>query len=283
MTNYYYRDGSPFTGNEDEIQLGKTGVSGTITTYSACTRCGGSGIYSTYHGVCYRCGGHRFEQNNTRVFTKARLDQLNAQAERKATKAAEVQRVRLQESIKEVEAILPGFNAARIQASLMVSNGLPNEIREHANERTQDYLKSRLYKLSSLLDSAFWTEARGTYLLSLVSDVSAKLAEVTDRTVSEEAARADHTQWPEEGRRVVTGTIVGFKEQVSHFGLVHKMILKAGVHTYYGTVPASLEGTLEFLKGKEVSLTATVERSPKDPLFAFLKRPTKAQIIEAAA
>lgn len=90
-----------------------------------------------------------------------------------------------------------------------------------------------------------------------------------------------------EGRVAVTGTIAVVKWKDNDFGGAFKMIVDFGNGTKaWMTAPNHLtdwatglahdagHGRLEdILKGVEVNVTATFEKAPGDPLFAFAKRP----------
>lgn len=79
-----------------------------------------------------------------------------------------------------------------------------------------------------------------------------------------------------EGKVTFEGVILGFKIQESDFGSVEKMIVKtAEGWTVYVSTPSNISPD----KGDTVRLTATLTPSDSDPLFAFGKRPSKAQIV----
>jgi len=84
-----------------------------------------------------------------------------------------------------------------------------------------------------------------------------------------------------EGRLTVTGEIVSTKTVESDYGITYKMVVKTDEGwAVWCTIPTSIS---EAEKGDRVTFTATLERSDKDPLFAFAKRPTKAEIVQVAA
>jgi len=80
-----------------------------------------------------------------------------------------------------------------------------------------------------------------------------------------------------EGRIVITGTVLAFKWQSSHFGDVLKMLVQddRGFRVW-GSAPKSLD---DAERESRVTFTATVTASDKDAKFGFFKRPTKAEII----
>jgi hypothetical protein len=82
----------------------------------------------------------------------------------------------------------------------------------------------------------------------------------------------------QEGRGVITGTVLSVKWQENNFGGSYKMLVQSDSGwRVYGTVPSGL-GT--DIKGLRVTFTATVEA--KEANFGFFSRPTKASVIEAA-
>lgn len=85
------------------------------------------------------------------------------------------------------------------------------------------------------------------------------------------------------GRQVITGKVLSCKTQESMYGISHKWLIQddSGLK-YWGTIPSSIEGTFEELKGTTVELTATVEPKDGDLTFGFYKRPTKASLKEVA-
>jgi hypothetical protein len=90
-----------------------------------------------------------------------------------------------------------------------------------------------------------------------------------------------------EGRTTVTGQIVSLKWQTSYYGrresTVQKMVVRAAAGwAVWATVPAGLPAA-DLEVGAEIEFQATVERSDRDPLFGFAKRPTRARLLETEA
>jgi hypothetical protein len=83
------------------------------------------------------------------------------------------------------------------------------------------------------------------------------------------------------GRVVVTGEVLSIRDKETAYGRVWKMTVRAAQgFRVWVTVPAELD--LDALPhGTWVRFTATLTPSDDDALFAFGKRPTKAEIIEA--
>lgn len=97
-----------------------------------------------------------------------------------------------------------------------------------------------------------------------------------------------------EGRQVVTGILLGIRDQESDWGVVDKMLVvdDRGFKVWC-TVPEALweigrdgakrddaDCARKWLIRKRVSFTVTVEKSRKDECFGFGKRPTKPSVIE---
>ena len=82
-----------------------------------------------------------------------------------------------------------------------------------------------------------------------------------------------------EGKQLVTGTILGFKEVESDFGSSTKMIVRLDgtFAKVYVTLPASIAENAE--RGSHIQFSANFKRSTDDQFFAFGSRPTKASIL----
>jgi hypothetical protein len=98
-----------------------------------------------------------------------------------------------------------------------------------------------------------------------------------------------------EGKVIVTGTVLSVKWQESAYGGSLKMLVESDEGwKVWSSVPKSLQGTSALVGGEEwkfsqdvqagerIEFTATLTPSDKDPLFAFAKRPTKAQVLTTA-
>ena len=128
----------------------------------------------------------------------------------------------------------------------------------------------------------------------ILSDLAAKLAQwgsLSDKQVAlalKIARELDAPTTPKvdavEGRQVIQGRVASVKEQEGAYGLTLKMLVvvatPAGEWRTWGTVPSSLLG--KRLRGAIVKFTATVEASRDDKAFSFFRRPTNAELLEAA-
>lgn len=92
-------------------------------------------------------------------------------------------------------------------------------------------------------------------------------AQLEAQRAAEKAIAADCPN----GRVNITGTMLKWEVRDSDFGSVTKMLVKsADGFVVWGSMPVGISTDQ---KGQEVSFTATVEPSEKDPKFGFFKRP----------
>ncbi len=132
-------------------------------------------------------------------------------------------------------------------------------------ELTIEDMVSKLVKYGSISDKA--TAFIGT-LLTKITDRPALEA----NKVAERESAADCPT----GRIEITGTVLGFKEQESGFGISVKALIQADSgFKVYGSAFSGIE------KGSRVTFTATVTPSDTDSKFGFFKRPKIAQRAES--
>jgi len=86
------------------------------------------------------------------------------------------------------------------------------------------------------------------------------------------------------GRCLVVGTIVGTKWQESSFGETLKMIIEVvgedgTAWKAWGTVPPSVQGDRDAMRGKRIEIKATFTPAPDDSSFAFFKRPIVKELV----
>lgn len=106
-----------------------------------------------------------------------------------------------------------------------------------------------------------------------------KLAGEAAKRAAEKAAEPTAVAAPRAEERITfEATILGVRSQESQYGTQLKALYQVktadGAWKAWGTVPAALLRAEGELKGMRVKLCAGVEPSPKDPCFAFLRRPT---------
>jgi hypothetical protein len=85
------------------------------------------------------------------------------------------------------------------------------------------------------------------------------------------------------GRREISGQVVSIKWHTSRYGrresTVQKMVVKTDAGwAVWATVPPGLPAA-DVEVGIEIQFEATIQKSDRDPLFGFAKRPTKARIL----
>lgn len=80
-----------------------------------------------------------------------------------------------------------------------------------------------------------------------------------------------------EGRQEFTGVIVSAKLHEGEYGVSTKITVKMttpeGIWLAWGTCPAGVHGSLEELRGRQITIKATLSAG-NEPHFAFFKRPT---------
>jgi len=231
-----------------------------------CTRCGGSGIYSRFHGTCFRCGGNgkdpqasfRWTLEGTtpeaKAFVAGELNKLVARREKAAAKKA-VQRQSKVAALREAHPVIADLDIiVKDEDQQDLAAALPGfvwNVRETA------------HRFGNL------TEKQEAAVVKVLAQTRQRLVERAEQRESAEDAP--------EGRVVIEGEVVSVKVKETHFGsrLVFT-VRDARGFLVWGTVPAALD-TVE--RGSKVRFTATLTRSDKDAKFAFAKRPSKAEIL----
>jgi hypothetical protein len=225
----------------------KTSKAGDPVVWSSCGRCGGAGYFNCFshihQGKCFACGG-----------AKGRYVPLQrvAASARKAAKAA------AKAAIERHEAPRRAARAAR--AFLKAHKGLAVALRTDSN-----------------IGRSFARQlARKGFL-------SGRQVEVAHEVAAKIAARAEiaEVEVPE-GRQQVEGKVVSVKETVTQFGITDKMLVEV-MHDgcrfkVFGTVPRAISSVE---RGDSVRFVATLQ--PKERGFGFFSRPSKAEVVEAAA
>jgi hypothetical protein len=129
------------------------------------------------------------------------------------------------------------------------------------------------------------------YLEKLVYTIDHRAKLEAERDAQREAERAAAADCPE-GRLVVRGRVRSVKQVETQYGMTWKMLVQSE-HGWkcYGTVPQSIAGeigpllkwysdgeTATLTQEVNVTVTATLTRSPNDEKFGFFKRPAKATL-----
>lgn len=235
----------------------------TVKWLDVCGRCGGTGIYchySHYNGVCYGCGG-----TGNKGVTKRRLytEAGYAKVEALKVKAAEKKAAKL--AAKKAAAV--EVNRAKVGAEVWDAIAAWNdEGGEHSGKNNLTILDIFSRGLNwELSDKAAEHLARcWANKLKWDAERAAKDAEAEDVT---------------EGRYTVVGKVISVKGCSTDFGWVYKMLVDCGTFRAYGSVPKGLD--INTLAGSEIKFTATFKAKEKG--FGFFSRPTKPELLEAAA
>lgn len=233
-----------------------------------CYRCGGQGGSTSWPGfTCFRCGGSGVDpryfdwavpaswtDDEIKIWDDKRvarnLKAKNRAADRKAAKREAAQNEFL-------DTLDDAIRTQLLAAFDNTENTIITDIRH----------KFRQY--GGLSDKQV------DFVLQLAEE---------DREAAIAAANAPVVPQVEEGKRTITGTIVGLKWKTSQFGYNPVDVLKMTVALddgtrVWGTVPTSIFSEAEI--GTRVTFTATVKRGDRDETFGFFKRPTKASVAEA--
>ena len=228
------------------------GMTDDQTVTFECGRCGGSGRIESFghveNGICFECDG-----NPAAARTTYTVGELRAKARRDAT---DRDRRRAKEAAR----------ASELDAWKAKHEDVVTYLRPHAEA----------WKGSVLLRD----------LAKQVFSYGRVLTDDQVKEVREDAARdAGKAATPAlvEGRRELTGTVLGVKSSEGYYGqIVYRMTVDLGDGTRVnGTAPAALLD-LGVGRGDMVTFTALVERSRGDHTFGFYKRPSKASAVLAA-
>lgn len=269
MIELFHRDGTL------EKSVESTPAKGFIQVRQSCHRCGGSGRYSSYHGTCFRCGGNGVDPTPGKLYTRAKLDQLNAaQAKRRQTKE-DAHLAKCKAALAEVQAEVEGFDVARIQAQLIVSSGLSEANSKHNS------LRRHFATISDMIDKQLWTAPAAKHLIRVLGWYNDSLAKIeAERRAADEAVK-NPGNWVRAGKQSIEGKVLTtkWKEQrvgngyYSHYVETLKMLVQDDHgRKFWGTCPKCWG---ESIKGCTVRFNATVETSADDKMFGFYKRPSK--------
>ncbi len=236
------------------------------TRATDCSRCGGSGTYTTYHGRCFGCGGtgrrgtEKVLVFDVRVPADDRADIRAAEARRKELNRHAAQERKRERAASEAEA-----NLAALEREYP---GITEAF--EADHHIVSDIRGRAARYGSI----------STKQAGLVFRLAREQAEYAERRAAEEARAAAAPDVPE-GRYTLTGEVLTTKWQESRYGTTLKMlVLDDCGFKVWGSVPSHLD---DLERGERIRFDATVERSDDDPKFGFFKRPTKAQRLDGEA
>ena len=233
------------------------GDDGRLCIERRCHRCGGSGIYTQYHGTCWTCAGQRStwtERPNVIAFARNHRTKAAARANRDAKRVAAAT-----EASAEGRAWLEANGMTEAVDGLDMNSSI-------SSERLLWGLVMNCLQFGSM------TEKQTTFARSLI-------AQIADRKVQD--ARKINAPT---GRTTITGQIVARKISENAYGSTDRITVlvetEAGTWILNCSTPSAITGASP-RRGDTVTLTATIEPSDTDPTFAFGKRPTKATMVKA--
>lgn len=143
--------------------------------------------------------------------------------------------------------------------------------------KTQTTQNDYLLNLQAAVSSE-WIDYRkhGGILVSLIPAYQRAMAKIIADNVKEAARTEDCPN--DANRHQVTGTLISIKEVDDYYGIQLKMLVEAdGGYRVYGTCPQSIA---DAESGDRVTFACKIEHKAVD--FGFIKRPTKAKILDPA-
>ena len=229
----------------------------TIAIAKTCGRCGGSGIYTHYHGVCYDCGGRGTMPGTkrVRVFPQGSTPEQIAAWEAEIARRSEIRR--LKKDLAKAQAAYEYAVSAEAAANDFIESYMV-EGQDLAAALKTDHdisrdLKEKLFKYGKL------------------STAQVNLAFKLQKQAAERAEENANAMDAPTGRVSVHGVILSTRTQFSQYGEVEKMLVKdeRGFKVWC-SVPSGLNQTE---RGTAVSIKVTLKPSGDDPKFAFGSRP----------
>lgn len=260
FTPYVYSD--PYPGKADDAAV-----------FIDCGRCMGEGRIAGFehvdNAVCFECYGHKGHASTAgaqRKLEKGRVQRRNAELRKTARR-----QTFHNEQMAAAEAQYPELS---VWWELISEDNF----------------------LMDLWSKAFDKELTEKQVAAAAKAVSRR-AEWAAKKVEEAKAKAALPPAPS-GKVEVTGTVVKVDYKESQFGGAWKMIVEGPEGwKVWSTVPAKLidaameeqaardssddeeyVGWSDFIVGRKITFTATLEPSDRDKSFAFAKRPTKAAL-----
>jgi len=235
----------------------------TVRQVADCSRCGGSGIYTRYHGVCYGCGGSgKRGTKRVRIFNADVTEEQQREAilivekalrerREKAKERREAKRLReREENFERVCAAYPLVAEAFAKAS--ADNSFVNDV------------KNKVKQYGDISD-----RQAAAVIKSAEQDCQ--------RAAEREAEAATSAPIPVEaldsrGRMAIVGKIIATKEIENAYGWSYKMMVRddRGFKIWV-SVPRCVDAK----RGMRIGFEAAVTVSDEDPAFGFAKRPTK--------
>lgn len=252
------------------------GIADEATVELECTRCAGSGHFIGFEhidgGRCFECYGHGHHTSTAgveRTKEQKRVKRENAQ-QRKIAR----QQTFHNEQVAAAEAEFPELAAWR------------------------DLISEDNF-LMDLWTKAFDKELTEKQIAAAAAAVNRRAQWAAEKAA--EALRKSALPPAPSGKVEVTGTVVKVSYKENGFGGSWKMIVEGPEGwRVWSTVPAKIidaameeqeardssadeeyVGWSDFIVGRKITFTATLEPSESDASFAFAKRPTKVSLTEA--
>lgn len=245
-----------------------------------CVRCGGTGIYSQFHGTCYRCGGLGQDPKDERVRhfpadwsneqCQAHEDKLEA---KRVARAEKKHNARQERFARQCEAIPALATLRKWQDASPVWDADRGEMTD--GDETWFMVGT---VASDIMFKAFDYDLSEKQIAVLEREV----AQVTERTAKKAereaqwAAEAEAAEDAPEGRVTITGRVIKTFVKETQYGTQYKIMVKldTGARIYMSS-PKSVP----FETGITITGTVTVERSEDDSKFGFGKRPSKFEVV----
>jgi len=238
-----------------------------------CSRCGGAGYYpSQFHGACYECNGnppnYTVKVGVIAIAKKTRKQELAAAARTRKTDAKNAAfNEKRDAAAVEFDATFPGLRIELLDFLPLYSADLGTNVAKKEHRILND-MAGKLAKWGSLSNGAV--------------DFARKL-------LADDAAPKETI---EEGKRVISGTVIKVDYRETQWGAGYKISVKLddGSGIVWGSIPKNIEdaardlfnncycsGDFEnVIKGAAITFSSTITRSDKSTDFGFFKRPTKA-------
>lgn len=227
-----------------------------------CGKCGGSGIFTHYHGQCYSC--HGTGKVWGRIYTPKKRQMLDEAAERRERRKAEKAK---EDAIQGYLTCIKQYPEV-YQTMAEVMDDVAGHGREHAIEKWGDFIVDVSSKCYNGPISSRQAD-------SLARAVAGRL-----KYLAKKAEDAENSSpCPDGVKTRVAGEVLTVKWKSSMYGEVLKMLVRDDQgFKVWGTVPKAVRDGLE--KGDRVEFVASLERSGDDEAFGFFSRPTQAKVLE---
>jgi hypothetical protein len=240
-----------------------------------CIRCGGTGVFSQFHGTCWRCSGRKVDpkflewgyprdwsDEQCRKALDERLDknvQAKSRREEKAQAAADLWLHRNLAACPTLAPVVAFFDLEQTGESK--KSQWPQAIR---------YLREGERQVLASIAAQGKRKALTEKQQQLVVSLTSRSIERSKAAAEEEAK----LETPPSARKEVVGKIISFKVHDTQFGSVTKILVACETYKLYGTLPSSCGEASRF---DVIKFTATI--TPKECGFGFFSRPAKGELL----